>query len=218
MTDTTDKSKRLRHEMIERQLRARGIRDRRILAAFEDVPRERFIPEGRLEDAYRDSPLPIGQGQTISQPYIVALMLQELDVHPNDKVLDVGLGSGYQTALLATLAGHVYAIERLEELAERSTSILQSLEIDNVTVRTGDGTLGWPEEAPFDRIISGAAGPDVPAAWLKQLDDNGRIVTPVGGEGVQSLKIIEKVEGDVYEREIGEVRFVKLIGEQGWEA
>jgi protein-L-isoaspartate(D-aspartate) O-methyltransferase len=204
--------------MVEQQLRARGIRDKRILAAFEDVPRERFVPDGQLEDAYRDSPLPIGQGQTISQPYIVALMLQELDVHPTDKVLDVGLGSGYQTALLAALARHVYAVERIGELAERSTSVLQSLEIDNVTVRTGDGTLGWPEEAPFDRIISGAAGPDVPRPWLKQLDDNGRIVTPVGTGGVQSLKIIEKVEGDVYEREFGEVRFVKLIGEQGWSA
>ena len=203
--------------MVERQLRARGISDERVLEVMADLPREKFIGRNRRHEAYEDRPLPIGAGQTISQPYIVALMSQELAVRPDHRVLDVGAGSGYQTAILARLAKHVFAVERITELAERAGAVLAELGIDNVTLRTGDGTLGWAEEAPFDRIICGAAGPDVPEAWIEQLAEGGRIVMPVGGPEVQNLIAIEKQGDKITRRDICGVRFVKLIGRQGWD-
>ncbi len=181
------------------------------------VPRETFAHGCTLDQAYSDSPQPIGHGQTISQPYIVAQMIEKLAPGPHDRILDVGLGSGYQAALLAKLAGHVYAIERLQELTERATEALATTGVDNVTTCTGDGTLGWPEEAPFDGIICGAAGPSVPDPWLDQLAEGGRIVVPVGSEGIQELLVCEKQGDRIRRRSFGGVRFVKLIGEEGWQ-
>jgi protein-L-isoaspartate(D-aspartate) O-methyltransferase len=205
-----------RREMVDKQLRLRGICDGGVLKAFLEVPRERFIDPDRRHEAYIDSPVPIGCGQTISQPYIVALMLQELALRPEHRVLDVGAGSGYQTALLARLVREVYAIERIEELTEEAAGALAGLGIENVTLRTGDGTLGWPEQAPFDRIVCGAGAPDVPPAWIEQLADDGRIILPVGGLNAQVLELIEKHGQSIRRREVCDVRFVKLIGCQGW--
>lgn len=202
--------------MVREQLQSRGIRQEKVLQAFLDVPRHLFVPPEQIEHAYEDTPLPIGHGQTISQPYIVALMVQELDASPEDYVLDVGAGSGYQTAILARLAKHVFAIERIAELAERAMVALASTNTNNVTIYNADGTLGWPEQAPFDRIICGAASPDVPASWIDQLADGGRIVVPTGGELTQTLIAIEKNDGSIRRRTICDVRFVKLIGQHGW--
>jgi len=202
--------------MVQRQLRNRGIRDARVLAAMEEIPRERFIGPAHRHEAYEDRPVPIGCGQTISQPYIVALMIQELQVQPHHRVLDVGAGSGYQTAVLAKLAREVFAVERIAELAQRASAVLAELGIDNVTLSSGDGTLGWAEHAPFDRIICGAAGPDVPNAWVQQLAEDGRIVTPVGPAEMQTLIAVQKRGGELVRRDICGVRFVPLIGREGW--
>jgi len=174
------------------------------------------MPAERSTEAYADHPVPIGHGQTISQPFVVALMIQELDPQPEHSVLDVGAGSGYQTALLARLVRHVYAIERIDELARQAMSALALLNVTNVSLRTGDGTVGWPEHAPFDRIICGAGAPDVPPAWIEQLVDGGRIVMPVGGLDSQTLVAVDKSRGKVLRRDICDVRFVKLIGQAGW--
>jgi protein-L-isoaspartate(D-aspartate) O-methyltransferase len=205
-----------RRKMVQQQLRARDIADEAVLAAFLDVPRERFVPDAYLADAYADYPLPIGHGQTISQPYVVALMVQELHPQPHHRVLDVGAGSGYQTAILARLVGHVYGVERIAALAERAAGTLAGLGLTNVTIRTGDGTLGWPEEAPFDGIICGAAAPEVPPSWIDQLADGGRIALPVGGSFSQVLTVLEKRGDQLQQHEVCGVRFVKLIGQEGW--
>ena len=205
-----------RHNMVEKQLRRRDIRNEAVLAAFEEVPRDRFVPADYLAEAHDDHPLPIGHGQTISQPYVVALMVQELNPQPHHRVLDVGAGSGYQTAILSKLVAHVYAIERIAALAERAAAALASLNVTNVTFHTADGTLGLPAEAPFDGIICGAAAPDVPESWIEQLADGGRIVLPVGGPYVQTLLVLEKQGETIRRRELCGVRFVKLIGRQGW--
>jgi len=205
-----------RQRMVEYQLRLRGIHDERILQAFAEVPRERFIPPHYRDEAYEDHPLPIGHNQTISQPYIVALMVQELCPQPHHRVLDVGAGSGYQSAVLARLVRHVYAIERLGELADRATQLLAELGITNASVHTADGTLGLGDEAPFDGIICGAAAPQVPQPWIDQLADGGRIVVPVGEVFSQSLLVLHKQGDRIRRREICGVRFVRLIGEHGW--
>jgi len=202
--------------MVQTQLRHRCITDEAVLAAMEQVPRDRFVPAAHCRDAYADYPLPIGFGQTISQPYVVALMLQELHLQPHHRVLDVGAGSGYQTAILARLAAHVFAAERIVELTERAGQTLTSLGIKNVTLTTSDGSLGWSENAPFDRIISGAASPDVPQPWIDQLADEGRIIAPVGASDVQTLLLVTKDRGKIRRRLLSGVRFVKLIGEFGW--
>ncbi len=207
-----------RRDMVETQLRARGISDQTVLDAFMEIPRELFVPQELRHEAYEDHPIQIGFGQTISQPYVTALMVQELRPGRNDRVLDVGAGSGYQTAILARLAGHVYAVERIEALTAQAASVLAAVNAENVTLRTGDGTLGWPEEAPFDGIICGAAAPQVPKPWLDQLADGGRIVTPVGGHNSQVIQVIEKQGGGIRKRELCAVRFVKLIGQEGWPA
>jgi protein-L-isoaspartate(D-aspartate) O-methyltransferase len=216
MTVREEKLISQREAMVDEQLRARGIHDTAVLDAFAHVPRERFVPRGREGEAYADHPVPIGFGQTISQPYIVALMIQELRPAPSHRVLDVGAGSGYQAAVLAHLVGHVYAVERLEELAERALQGVAGLGVTNVTFGTMDGTLGWPEEAPFDGIICGAAAPQIPEPWFDQLGDGGRIVAPVGGEDHQTLVSVEKQIGCPKRRELCAVRFVKLIGRYGW--
>jgi len=207
---------RRRRAMVDRQLRARDIHDPRVLEVMADLPRERFIPPAHRHEAYEDRPVPIGAAQTISQPYIVALMTQALDVRDDHRVLDVGAGSGYQTAILARLAREVFAIERVEALAASARATLGELGVGNVTLAVRDGTLGWPEEAPFDRILCGAAGPDVPAAWVDQLAEGGRIVMPVGGTDVQELVAVDKAGGRVSRRDICGVRFVRLIGAGGW--
>jgi len=216
METTEDKWLARRRHMVQRDLRARGITDEAVLAAFMDVPRERFVPLSQASDAYADHPLSIGCGQTISQPLVVAMMIRELRCSPRHRVLDVGAGSGYQTAVLSRLVSHVYAVERLNELTEAAIDALAAFGADNVTVCTADGTLGLPEEAPFDGIICAAAAPDVPPSWLAQLVDGGRIVLPVGGPHEQTLRVIER-RGDTFaRRDICPVRFVRLIGQEGW--
>src|SRR4051794_39112870 len=176
-----------RDEMIETQLRSRGIRDERVLDAMRAVPREAFIAGELAEFAYEDAPLPIEAGQTISQPYIVAAMIVALELSPAARVLEVGTGSGYAAAVLSRLAAGVYTIERHQELAEAATRRLRALGFENVHVRHGDGTLGWPEHAPYDAITVAAGGPDVPQALLEQLAIGGRIVIPIGPPRVQQL-------------------------------
>ncbi|HUS48502.1 MAG TPA: protein-L-isoaspartate(D-aspartate) O-methyltransferase [Phycisphaerae bacterium] len=202
--------------MVDVQLRSRQITSGGVLEAFSEIPRERFIPSNWQHDAYDDCPVPIGYGQTISQPYVVALMVQELHVDRGHRVLDVGAGSGYQTAILARLARHVYAVERIADLAERAMATLTALNVSNVTMCIGDGSLGWPEESPFDRIICGAACPEAPQPWLDQLADGGRIVLPAGGQDVQTLIVIERSGDELRRRSLCDVRFVRLIGKEGW--
>ncbi|OQB87152.1 MAG: Protein-L-isoaspartate O-methyltransferase [Planctomycetes bacterium ADurb.Bin126] len=216
MVDWSDNRAGERLNMVRTQIRLRGIHHERLLAALADLPRELFVPPPQAPAAYEDRPLAIGLGQTISQPYVVALMIQELDPQPTDRVLDVGAGSGYQTALLARLCRHVYAVERIEELAQRAAGVLAGLGVGNVSFSTRDGSLGWLEQAPFDRIICGAGGPEVPRAWIEQLADGGRIVAPIGGGEVQTLVVLDRLRQDVRRRELCPVRFVRLIGQQGW--
>ena len=202
--------------MVARQLQRRDIIDQRVLDVMAEVPRERFISPEHHHEAYADRPVPIGCGQTISQPYIVALMVQHLRVGSGHRVLDVGAGSGYQTAILAKLAKEVFAIERIAALASRARATLAELALDNVTITVADGTLGWAAHAPFDRIICGAAGPDVPQLWIDQLVDGGRIVMPTGGRDIQTLIALEKRGVKTARVNICGVRFVHLIGQQGW--
>lgn len=206
-----------RERMVEWQLARRGIRDPAVMRAMRAVPRDRFVPESLLEFAYEDTPLPIDAEQTISQPYIVALMADMLELEPGDKVLEIGTGSGYAAAVLAEIAGEVFTIERRETLCASARARLQELGYTNVHVRCGDGTKGWPEEAPFDAIAVTAGGPVVPQSLRTQLAIGGRLVIPVGDSGVQRLKRIWRTGEDDYEEEdFGPVRFVPLIGEEGW--
>lgn len=202
--------------MVESQIAQRGIRDERVLDAMRTVPRDLFIPPDQVAYAYEDRALPVGMGQTISQPYIVALMTESLQVGPSHRVLEIGTGTGYQSAVLATLAGHVYSIERLKALSVLAQQRLESLGFDNVTVRIGDGSIGWPEEAPFDRIIVTAAAPTITQPLVDQLAEGGRLVIPVGDEGTQQLTTVERHHGKIVERPSIAVRFVKLIGESGF--
>ncbi|MBI5722834.1 MAG: protein-L-isoaspartate(D-aspartate) O-methyltransferase [Planctomycetes bacterium] len=216
MSDSEDILRTARQRMIRQDLAGRGINYPGLIEAFEAIPRELFIPPELRDQAYADHPIPIGKGQTISQPYIVAYMIQQLAPQPGQRVLDVGSGSGYQAAILSRLCGHVYGIERSEYLAERSIQTLCQLGITNATIRTGDGSLGLPDQAPFDRIICGAAAPDVPQQWIDQLAEGGRIVAPVGGQHVQELAIVEKLAGQIVRRPSCGVRFVRLIGRAAW--
>ncbi len=200
-----------RQLMVDSQLRARGISDPCVLDAMARVPRHEFVPEPYRSQAYEDHPLPIGDDQTISQPYVVALMLESLQLSPEDKVLEVGTGSGYVTALLAELAAHVFSIERHPALANRAQEVLAALDYKNVQVFTGDGTLGLPAKAPFDAILVSAAAPDLPPALLAQLRDHGRMIIPVGSSDSQQLQFVRIVNGRpvISLREL--VRFVPLI-------
>ncbi|MCC6993143.1 MAG: protein-L-isoaspartate(D-aspartate) O-methyltransferase [Deltaproteobacteria bacterium] len=207
----------LRSQMVERQIASRGITDERVLAALRLVPRERFVSDAMQEFAYEDAPLPIESGQTISQPYIVALMLQALELRPGERALEVGTGSGYAAAVMSRLAGQVHTIERHANLAEVAARRLTALGYDNVEVRVGDGTAGWPEAAPFDAIAVAAGGPRVPEALLEQLSIGGRLVIPVGPQGAQRLVRVVRVARDDYQQtDLGGVQFVPLIGAQGW--
>jgi protein-L-isoaspartate(D-aspartate) O-methyltransferase len=201
-----------RRRMVDEQLRARGIRDERVLTAVGDVPRHLFVPSDHQAAAYADTPLPIGHGQTISQPYIVGFMSEALQVEPSHKVLEIGTGSGYQAAILGKLAGEVYTIELVPELAERARAALAAQGFDNVHVRAGDGYLGWPEHAPFDRIMVTAAPEEVPQALVDQLATGGRMVVPVGPRfGDQELRILTKTAAGVMTERSLPVRFVPMI-------
>lgn len=194
------------------RLRNHGVMDRRVLSAFEETPREVFVDDPFIEQAYEDRPLPIGSGQTISQPSVVAVMTQALSVTPRCKVLEVGVGSGYQAAILARLARRVYGIERHRDLALAARARMNGLDLANVSIRTGDGSLGWPEQAPFDRIIVSAAAEDAPSTLLDQLRPGGIMVLPVGQtDDVQQLIRIEKNATELTYQELIEVRFVPLV-------
>ncbi|MCU0724028.1 MAG: protein-L-isoaspartate(D-aspartate) O-methyltransferase, partial [Planctomycetes bacterium] len=189
-----------RASMVERQLRARDIRDERVLAAFAKVPRERFVPPDQVAWAYADHPLQIGLGQTISQPYMVALMTQELRIGGEEKVLEVGTGSGYQAAILAELGARVFSVERIPELSEAAGRVLGGLGYGGVRLLVGDGTQGWPGEAPFDRIVVTAGSPSVPESLKAQLAEGGILAIPVGGDGWQDLRILARRGGRFDER------------------
>ena len=209
---------RERERMVDDQLARRGITDARVLDAMRRIPRHRFVEEGLAHSAYDDHPLPIGEGQTISQPYIVALMTSLLELTGQEKVLEVGTGSGYQTAVLGVLARRVCSIERLPRLAERARATLEALGATNVWIRVGNGALGWPDEAPFERILVTAGGPAVPPPLVEQLADGGRLVLPVGSAQDQVLTVVERAGGTVRSREAGECKFVKLVGKYAWES
>ena len=206
----------MRRSWIDRQLRERGIHDERVLTAMERVPRELFVPEDVRRLAYEDAALPLGCGQTISQPYIVALIAQALALRGDERVLDVGTGSGYQAAVLAELALEVRSIERIPELAERARAALARAGYDRVDVRVGDGTLGLPEHAPFDGIAVAAAAPEVPPALWEQLRDGARIVLPLGTPRAQELQSIQRTPQGPRLLESVPARFVPLVGEQGY--
>ncbi len=218
MERARDPYERERLRMVEEQLVRRGLSDARVLDALRKVPRHLFVEEALRDRAYGDHPLPIGEEQTISQPYIVALMTQLLEVSDRDKVLEIGTGSGYQTAVLAELARRVCSIERLPRLAERARALLAELGYANVWVRVGSGTLGWPDEAPFDRILVTAGGPSVPPPLFQQLAEGGRLVLPLGDPVNQTLTVVEKVRGEMKTQEHGECKFVKLVGKYAWES
>lgn len=203
--------------MIQEQLVARQIHDPRVLGAMRNVPRHLFVPDELKPNAYEDRPLPIGNNQTISQPYIVALMVQALELKGNEKVLEIGTGSGYETAILAELCAQVFSIERLEDLAVATQALLDRLGYRNVSIRVGDGTMGWQEHAPFDAIVVSASSPQIPRPLLDQLAPNGIFVLPMGEEELQSLVLLRKNKDGIKEEYLGECRFVKLRGVYGWE-
>ena len=210
----------LRGEMVRRQIEARGILDPIILDAFREVPREEFVAEEYRHWAYDDNPLPIEAGQTISQPYIVALMIEAGGIKPGDKVLEVGAGSGYAAAVMSRIARKVFGIERQSELVRVACDRLSRLGYDNVTIVEGDGTRGHPSEAPFDAILAAASGSHVPRPLIDQLSAGGRLVMPIGDLGwVQELvKVTKLADGTTEQENLGGVRFVPLIGEEGWSA
>ena len=207
-----------REFMVTAQLASRDITDQRVLEVMGKVPREKFVLADSLAEAYADHPLSIGYGQTISQPYIVALMTQSLGLTGAEKVLEIGTGSGYQTAILAELSRMVCTIERVGELTQRARTTLSELGYKNIRFLVGDGTLGWEEEAPFDRIMATAGAPKVPPPLLAQLADKGRMVIPVGDEFGQDLLVVEKRRGKIKESAVCRCVFVKLLGEEGWPA
>lgn len=208
-----------RFKMVENQIIPRGVKDIRVINAMKKVPRHLFLDEALWPQAYEDYPSPIGEKQTISQPYIVALMTELLDLKGHEKVLEIGTGSGYQTAILAAVAEQVYSIERIPALAKRARKILDDMQYTNIVITIGDGTLGWREYSPFDGIIVTAAAPIAPKTLLAQLRPGSRLVVPVGEEFVQDLIVYTREDGDSFSKEsYGGCRFVKLIGEQGWKS
>ena len=214
-----DRFRKPRTRMVETQIEARGISDARVLRAMGVIPRHLFVDEGLIEQAYNDSPLPIGEHQTISQPYIVALMTQALELKGRERVLEIGTGCGYQTAVLASLADRVFSVERIASLAASARKILDKLNFYNVAIRVGDGSYGWREEAPFDAIITTAGAPEIPQYLVEQLAAGGRMVVPVGDRDVQTLyKLTRSAENpqEIKKEDLGGCRFVSLIGESGW--
>jgi protein-L-isoaspartate(D-aspartate) O-methyltransferase len=208
----------LRFRMVEEQLQHRDIVDPRVLQAMREVPRQLFVPEMSQALAYEDHPVPIGYGQTISQPYIVALMLQLLELEGSEQVLEVGTGSGYQAALLGKLARHVYTVEIIPELAQSARKVLDQLAYDNIEVVAANGSIGWRPGAPYDVIIVAAASPLVPPSLIEQLKDGGRLVLPVGSLYEQNLLRVWKRGNTTETEELGECAFVPLVGEEGWKS
>jgi protein-L-isoaspartate(D-aspartate) O-methyltransferase len=212
-------TKRWQHErttMVEQQLKARGIEDEAVLNAMEKIPREAFVPHEYRDSAYKDGPLPIGEGQTISQPYMVALMTQCLQLQGHEKVLEIGTGSGYQMAVLLSITPHVYSIERLPALAKYAVDNLQSFGYENLHIKVGDGSCGWPEEAPFDGIIVTAGAIDIPEVLKEQLSDGGRLVIPVGPRYTQDLYRVTRRGNEFITEDFTACVFVPLIGRHGW--
>jgi protein-L-isoaspartate(D-aspartate) O-methyltransferase len=210
-------SEQRRALMVARQIAARGVKDPRVLDAMRTIAREDFVPGALAEFAYDDSPLPIEAGQTISQPYIVALMVEAAQIRPDDHVLEIGAGSGYAAAVMSRLAGQVHAIERHGVLADLARKRMASHGCDNVVIRTGDGTNGWPENAPFDVILVAAGAPALPEPLREQLAIGGRLVIPVGDAEQQTLVRVTRISAKEYAQEdLGPVRFVRLIGAHGW--
>jgi len=207
----------LRERMVREQLVPRGIIEEKVLSAFRQVPRHKFVPESEAGSAYGDYPLPIGEGQTISQPYMVAAMTELLDLKKSDKVLEIGAGSGYQAAILAELAGEVYSVERVQPLADLAKENLKMLGYANVKIKIGDGTLGWSENAPYDAIVVTAGSPEVPKALVEQLNEGGRLAIPVGGRYSQMLTKVQKLKGKIKATDVCGCVFVPLIGRQGWD-
>jgi protein-L-isoaspartate(D-aspartate) O-methyltransferase len=208
--------KKARERMVETQIAARGVHDERVLDAMRKVPRHLFVDEALRDQAYSDHPLPIAEKQTISQPYIVALMTESLELKGAEKVLEIGTGSGYQSAILAELADRVFSIERYPELAYRANSILRKLGYQNVIVRVGDGSLGWPDDAPFDGIVVTAGTPKIPQPLIDQMAMGGRLVVPVGDRFGQDLILVRRVAEGIKKTNLGGVRFVDLVGKWGW--
>jgi len=210
------KYERQREEMVRHQIESRGIKDPVVLTAFRRVPRHLFVSEALRDQAYGDYPLPIGERQTISQPYIVAEMTQALELHKDERVLEIGTGSGYQAAILAEIVYRVYTIERIRSLYIQARKLLDNLHYHNIVMRCSDGTAGWKDESPFNAIIVTAGAPDFPEKLLDQLAEGGRMVVPVGNQHSQDLIKVVKDEKGIHKSNLGGCRFVKLIGEQGW--
>lgn len=211
------KYERYREDMVHRQIEARGVSDQKVLAAFRKVPRHLFVSEALMDQAYGDFPLPIGEGQTISQPYIVAEMTEALALSDQDRVLEIGTGSGYQAAILAEIAYRVYTTERLHSLYLKARKLFDDLKYHNIVTRYADGTLGWKDESPFDAIMVTAGAPTIPKPLVDQLAPGGRLVIPVGNRFTQELlKLYKDESGKIYTANLGGCRFVKLIGEHGW--
>ncbi len=206
-----------RRGMVDNQLIPRGINDTRVLDAFLKVPRHEFVPRELLREAYADYPLPIGSKQTISQPYIVALMTESMKLKGSERVLEIGTGSGYQAAILSELADEVYSIDRMKALADRAGQILDRLNYKKVKIKVGDGTLGWEEFAPFDGIVVTAGAPAAPGSLLKQLKNGGRLIIPIGGKIDQALTVFEKRDDKIYSKGLCGCMFVPLIGREGWQ-
>ena len=209
--------KKLRERMVRDQFIARGITDQRVLAAFYKVEREKFVPSEVRNNAYEDFPLSIGEGQTISQPYMVALMTQSLELKGNEKVLEIGTGSGYQTAILAELAREVYSVERMRALAERARKLLKKLGYNNVKILLSDGTLGWEESSPYDRILVTAGAREIPQPLTDQLEEGGVMVIPVGNSYSQDLEVVRKRKNHIKTVAVEKCVFVPLIGKYGWD-
>ena len=207
---------RMREDMVKRQLESRGIHDPHVLNAMRAVPRHMFVSEALMDQAYGDYPLPIGEQQTISQPHIVAEMTQALSLSKDDRVLEVGTGSGYQAAILAQIVFRVYTIERIHSLFIRTRKLFDKLKYYNIVTKYSDGTTGWKEESPFDAIIVTAGGPELPEVLIDQLAENGRMIIPVGDQDVQELVQVTKDKRGVHITNLGGCRFVKLVGEHGW--
>jgi protein-L-isoaspartate(D-aspartate) O-methyltransferase len=207
---------KVRDRMVEEQLIPRGIHDPKTLEAMRRVPRHLFVEDALQNQAYNDFPLPIGNGQTISQPYIVALMTQALGLQGGERILEIGTGSGYQAAILSLICEKVYTVERIDSLLVKARKIFDQLHYLNILTKLDDGTNGWTEYGPYDAIIVTAGGPKVPEPLLDQLADPGRLVIPVGGQGMQNLQLVTKNEGAITEKTIEYVRFVNLIGTHGW--
>ena len=213
-----DPNQAQRHAMVDRQIAAMGVGDPAVLAAMRKVPRHEFVPDWLRDAAYNDGPLPIGEGQTISQPYIVAYMIEALRLRGGEHVLEIGAGSGYAAAVLAEIAGDVVTVERLAELADRARATLGRLGYRNIDVVVGDGTLGWPPAAPYDAIVVTAGGPSIPQALRQQLREGGRLVMPVGPDlhGQSLIRVTRGAGGEDQEEYLAPVSFVPLIGAQGW--